>query len=131
MRDVAPDELQKLADDIKQHGMQVPPVFFRDEHGLRLLDGRNRLDAAELAGDFRYGGPLQRYIAPGHQSVVIGKGSARYSDTCAGLQNPACVLLVIARTLLQLIDKPLGQGDGSLYSCELDLCTINLMMPSV
>jgi ParB/Sulfiredoxin domain len=46
------DELAGLADDIKKNGVRVPIVLWsEDEDGKRqLLDGRNRLDAAELAG---------------------------------------------------------------------------------
>jgi ParB-like chromosome segregation protein Spo0J len=65
---MAPDELQQLADNIKENGFRVVPVFFVDEHGMRLLDGRSRFDAAELAGEISRSGTLQGYLerlAPG------------------------------------------------------------------
>jgi 16S rRNA G966 N2-methylase RsmD len=45
------DELQKLADDIKAHGLHEP-VWLWNEPGqcLWLLDGRNRVRACQLAG---------------------------------------------------------------------------------
>src|SRR5215831_11265746 len=49
---MAPEELRALAEDIKEHGITVPIVFWAQAPGLgySLLDGRSRLDAAELAG---------------------------------------------------------------------------------
>lgn len=44
---LAEDELQELADDIKQRGLLQPIVL--DSRG-RVLDGRNRLAACDLAG---------------------------------------------------------------------------------
>jgi hypothetical protein len=52
------DELVALADDIKQHGLQVPIVLWGEFTGegastrivCQVLDGRNRLDAMMLAG---------------------------------------------------------------------------------
>jgi hypothetical protein len=47
-------ELRELANDIKAHGLRTPIVIWEseDENDRRafLLDGRNRLDAAALAG---------------------------------------------------------------------------------
>lgn len=43
-------ELKELAADIKKHGLIDPVILWRDDGGLSLLDGRNRLDAMELAG---------------------------------------------------------------------------------
>jgi ParB-like chromosome segregation protein Spo0J len=47
-----PKALQELADDIKAHGLRTPIVACKSPDGeyLVLLDGRNRLDAAALAG---------------------------------------------------------------------------------
>jgi hypothetical protein len=48
------DELKELAEDIKAHGLQVPLVMWTSpdpsEKYEALLDGRNRLDAAAMAG---------------------------------------------------------------------------------
>jgi len=48
------DELKALGEDIKKNGFRAPIVLWAatsDHHGeWQLLDGRNRLDAAELAG---------------------------------------------------------------------------------
>jgi ParB-like chromosome segregation protein Spo0J len=45
------DELRALAEDIKQHGLKVPVIFFKGSNGeISLLDGISRLDAMELAG---------------------------------------------------------------------------------
>lgn len=44
---MADDDLQALADDIREHGLRQPIV--RDSDGL-IVDGRNRLLACELAG---------------------------------------------------------------------------------
>jgi hypothetical protein len=45
-----PEELKSLADDIREHGIRNEITIYRDEHSLFVLDGCNRLDAAELAG---------------------------------------------------------------------------------
>jgi hypothetical protein len=51
LKDTDPKALQDLADDIKANGQQVAIAFWQDAEGARwLLDGRNRLDAMELAG---------------------------------------------------------------------------------
>jgi hypothetical protein len=49
---MSPDELKALSEDIKLHGLNVPIVLWAEESGqpFFLLDGRNRLDAMELAG---------------------------------------------------------------------------------
>src|SRR5215204_4710477 len=41
-------ELAELAENIKAHGMRTPVML--DERRRSLVDGRNRLDAAEAAG---------------------------------------------------------------------------------
>jgi hypothetical protein len=45
-----PDELRALADDIKANGLRQKATVWWDGHTPMLLDGRNRLDALELAG---------------------------------------------------------------------------------
>jgi hypothetical protein len=57
-----PDELKALGEDIRKHGLREPVVVIRQyrrredgkldlrEYDLVLIDGRNRLDAMELAG---------------------------------------------------------------------------------
>ena len=51
---MSPDEIKSLGEDIQRNGQRVPIVLWAptpDDHGRwQLLDGRNRLDAAELAG---------------------------------------------------------------------------------
>jgi ParB-like chromosome segregation protein Spo0J len=55
LADTAPDELRELADDIKKNGIQQPLALWtpspigRAVKEKSLLDGRNRLDALELA----------------------------------------------------------------------------------
>jgi N6-adenosine-specific RNA methylase IME4 len=45
------DEFAALASDIQKHGLQHPIVLVRDkEHGVCVLDGRNRLRACKKAG---------------------------------------------------------------------------------
>jgi ParB-like chromosome segregation protein Spo0J len=48
------DDLRKLAENIQAHGLQVPIVIWTSpdpaEHDEALIDGRNRLDAAAMAG---------------------------------------------------------------------------------
>jgi hypothetical protein len=45
-------QLQKLADDISANGLKLPVILWAERRGQQkfLLDGRNRLDAMELAG---------------------------------------------------------------------------------
>jgi hypothetical protein len=54
MRDTDPQALQELGDDIAKRALQVPVTIWSnsddDELREKLLDGRNRLDAAEQAG---------------------------------------------------------------------------------
>jgi hypothetical protein len=44
------DDIRVLADDIRQYGLQEPVSVIKDGNGYVLLDGRNRLDAMEMAG---------------------------------------------------------------------------------
>ncbi len=51
LKDTDPKALQDLADDIKANGgPDLPIMFFGEGDEAELLDGRNRLDACELAG---------------------------------------------------------------------------------
>ena len=43
-------ELRELADDVKKNGLHERVKTIKDNGKLYLLDGRNRLDAIELAG---------------------------------------------------------------------------------
>jgi hypothetical protein len=47
-----PGELKALSADIQKNGLAVPVILWEDpnDKSLSLLDGRNRLDAAEVAG---------------------------------------------------------------------------------
>src|SRR6516162_10161277 len=51
---MTPAELRELSEDIKTNGLQTPIMVMAekcgDEWTYQLLDGRNRLDAIELAG---------------------------------------------------------------------------------
>ncbi|MBO0737787.1 MAG: ParB N-terminal domain-containing protein [Alphaproteobacteria bacterium] len=48
---LSPDELRELSADIAQHGLRSPVTLLKPVDGSpQLLDGRNRLDAVELAG---------------------------------------------------------------------------------
>ena len=44
------NELLALGEDIKKQGLRHPLILLRDDNGLSLLDGRNRLDAMEAVG---------------------------------------------------------------------------------
>jgi len=49
-----PDELKELGDDIRKNGIVAPIIVWTDDSKQNfLLDGRNRLDAAEAAGMLR------------------------------------------------------------------------------
>jgi hypothetical protein len=50
MSETDPTALKELGEDIKKNGLRVPVVLLDGEDGQYLLDGRNRLDAAEAAG---------------------------------------------------------------------------------
>jgi hypothetical protein len=49
---MTPDELRALSEDIKKNGLRVPIILWSESDNTepKLLDGRNRLDAAQLAG---------------------------------------------------------------------------------
>jgi hypothetical protein len=49
---MSPDELRTLGEDIKKNELRVPIILWSESENTEpvLLDGRNRLDAAELAG---------------------------------------------------------------------------------
>jgi hypothetical protein len=59
-----PEELKELADDIKANGLQLRAVLCKDGCELALLDGRNRLDAIELAF-----GPIGREVELSGQPI--------------------------------------------------------------
>src|SRR5207249_5143591 len=45
------DELLALGNDMKENGLRQPILLFKSEDGEKqVVDGRNRLDAAELVG---------------------------------------------------------------------------------
>jgi DNA-binding Lrp family transcriptional regulator len=49
---MSPDELRTLGEDIKQHGLRIAVTVWKEQKQfpLKLLDGRNRLDAIEAVG---------------------------------------------------------------------------------
>jgi hypothetical protein len=77
LKDTDPAALQALADDIKTNGLQCGIVFYGTGAKVTLLDGRNRLDAMELAGILkldkcRHGHPVSfahTVIAPNDGTV--------------------------------------------------------------
>jgi hypothetical protein len=81
LKDTDPAALQALADDIRTNGLQRGIVFYGTGAKVKLLDGRNRLDAMELAGILKLdkcpdGHPVSfahTVIAAGHGVVVDGK----------------------------------------------------------
>lgn len=55
------EELRKLADDIKAHGLREPITLYRGE----ILDGRNRLKACGMAG-----------VVPRFETVTLAEGDS-------------------------------------------------------
>ena len=82
------DRLQDLADSIKQDGMHFPIIFTTDEHGEPVLvDGRNRLAAAGIAGvhpkiewrDFDDDDAIRRFIYAASERRDISAGQRAMS----------------------------------------------------
>jgi hypothetical protein len=71
------DELKALGEDIKENGLQTEIAVWRAASGRRwfLVDGRNRLDAAELVGL-----PVQFIKKDGDVTVRIGAHLNRVDD---------------------------------------------------
>jgi hypothetical protein len=62
------DEFEKLAEDIKEHGLQLPITLWHDRRSQTdfVIDGRNRLDAMEKNGWWLVdtNGQLKKVLAP-------------------------------------------------------------------
>jgi hypothetical protein len=76
---LSPQELRALADDIKEHGLQVPITTWTDPATRKryVLDGRNRLDAkALLAVDEPGFGwePVDAYVKRGKRRFALKLG---------------------------------------------------------
>jgi transposase len=71
------DELEELATDIKKNGFRNKVAVWDSDNGPILLDGRNRLDAAELAGiplfdrHGRVDVPHQHYAPPSDPYALV------------------------------------------------------------
>jgi hypothetical protein len=76
------DELRELGEDIKKNGIRTPIVFWfpKGDPGPRLLiDGRNRLDAAELAGlSISYDRKAEKFYLGG--DLFLGSDAQREID---------------------------------------------------
>jgi hypothetical protein len=80
-------ELKELAEDIRKNGMQVPVVMWMDPLSGEqyLLDGRNRLDAAEMLGTqfVTADGRLDRNARASKGVLVEWRTLSGYTDPCA------------------------------------------------
>jgi ParB-like chromosome segregation protein Spo0J len=92
------DALDKLAADIKEHGLREPVRLWRDRQNGRLyvLDGRNRLEALERAGVEILNNPMD---AEEHPCFVITEED-----------NPASILISL-NIHRRHLTKPAGGAD--------------------
>jgi len=96
---LADDELAELAEDIKARGLLQPPVL--DVEG-RLLDGRNRLAACDLAGVeptfITYDGDdpdgyalavnvARRHLSKGQQAMVVARAASVFKKPLSSLAS--------------------------------------------
>ena len=73
------EELRKLGEDIKEHGLREPITLYRadddtDAKAICLVDGRNRLAAMELVGLIN---TVVRYIHSDPEAYIISKNIRR------------------------------------------------------
>src|SRR4051794_18056182 len=74
---MTPDELKALGEDIKQNGLRMDIAVWQAADGRpwMLVDGRNRLDAAELVGL-----PVTFIKKPGDVAVKVGNHTWAVDD---------------------------------------------------
>ena len=82
------DALQKLADDIEANGLKVPVERRLTANGVYVIDGRNRLDALELAGvqlvDDK-GGWLHPEVAPRTYCACSARFISAFDGNCLSI----------------------------------------------
>jgi hypothetical protein len=75
---MSPEDLQALADDIKVNEIRVPPELLVIDDEIQLIDGRNRLDAMELAG-YTFEPSERPQLAP-PKAIDPADGAGTYMD---------------------------------------------------
>ncbi len=125
------EELHALADDIKENGLQQPIVMF----GARLLDGRNRWRACELAGvepklkDWSGDDPIayvvslnlkRRHLDESQRAMVAARiatmrrGDNQHTEISGTSQRSAADLLSVSEDSIGFARKVLDQGTPEL-----------------
>lgn len=100
------DELQALADDIKEHGLRQPIVLAHPDR--EILDGRNRLAACRIAGVRAkyevFKGDAWQYVIP---ECRCGIYAVHASELWTSWDDPDSVVGFVAASGL-VIDGPQG-----------------------
>jgi ParB-like chromosome segregation protein Spo0J len=145
------DELKKLAEDIKQNGLQNPITLFEG----KILDGRNRYAACRLAGVEptveRYSGskPLQyvisqnlhrRHLSEGQRAAIaneiarIATGVHKKTGSCSNsstTQPEAAKLLNVSRNSVQCVRRIEKNAPEILKEIKNGTKTINEAMMEI